>query len=268
MMVRDMIVLILLVKKQALINGTLREDDFCQVCGEKGHRQFECPHRAKTFKAAGVVCSICGDMSHPTRDCPLKQDAPTNEIALDSEYMSFMSELGGKNSGGPRAGDGNGGAACGDCSDPAAPPSTMVGSIPVLAPKDNGSMNISSKPQKQQTIVSVTYTNAMFLQPPAAAAAPLAPSYSGLPVPQTYPAAPVPAAPQQYWNPMPGQMMPGQMQGQMLYPPVYPPVYPPQMGYPQQGYAPYGYVAPQYGVAPPTWDPNMQQQMQYPPPSG
>ena len=54
-------------KELALINGTLREDDFCQVCGEKGHRQFECPHRAKTFKAAGIKCSICGDMSHPTR---------------------------------------------------------------------------------------------------------------------------------------------------------------------------------------------------------
>lgn len=43
------------------------------MCGEKGHRQFECPHRAKTFKAAGVKCSICGDLSHPTRDCPLKK---------------------------------------------------------------------------------------------------------------------------------------------------------------------------------------------------
>ena len=58
---------------EALINGTLREEDFCPVCGEKGHRMFECPHRAKSFKAAGVKCSICGDLSHPTRDCPLKQ---------------------------------------------------------------------------------------------------------------------------------------------------------------------------------------------------
>ena len=58
---------------QALINGTLKEDEFCPVCGEKGHRQFECPHRAKTFKAAGVVCAVCGDQSHPTRDCPLKK---------------------------------------------------------------------------------------------------------------------------------------------------------------------------------------------------
>ncbi len=25
-------------RELALINGTLREDDFCHICGEKGHR--------------------------------------------------------------------------------------------------------------------------------------------------------------------------------------------------------------------------------------
>ncbi len=80
-------------RELALINGTLREDEYCPVCGEKGHRQFECPHRARSFKAAGVKCSICGDLSHPTRDCPLKQDGPTSEGILDSEYDSFMAEL-------------------------------------------------------------------------------------------------------------------------------------------------------------------------------
>jgi splicing factor 1 len=60
-------------KELALINGTFKEDDYCPICGEKGHRQWECPHRAKTYKASGVKCSICGDLSHPTRDCPLKQ---------------------------------------------------------------------------------------------------------------------------------------------------------------------------------------------------
>ena len=81
-------------RELALINGTLKEEEYCPVCGEKGHRQFECPHRGKTFKAAGVKCSICGDLSHPTRDCPLKKDDPTNAVMLDSEYDSFMAELG------------------------------------------------------------------------------------------------------------------------------------------------------------------------------
>jgi splicing factor 1 len=83
-------------RELALINGTLREDEFCQVCGERGHKQFECPHRSKTFKAANVKCAICGEQSHPTRDCPLKESGPTNEVALDSEYTNFMAELEGK----------------------------------------------------------------------------------------------------------------------------------------------------------------------------
>lgn len=81
-------------RELALINGTLREEEYCTVCGEKGHRPFECPQRTKTFQAANVRCANCGDHSHPTRDCPLKQEVPANEVALDSEYMSFMAELG------------------------------------------------------------------------------------------------------------------------------------------------------------------------------
>jgi splicing factor 1 len=80
-------------KQLALINGTLRESEYCPVCGEKGHQQFDCPHRAKAFKAAGVKCSICGDLSHPTRDCPLKSEGPTNETVIDDEYDNFLAEL-------------------------------------------------------------------------------------------------------------------------------------------------------------------------------
>ncbi|RYG68328.1 hypothetical protein EON64_05410, partial [archaeon] len=82
-------------KHLALINGTLQEDEYCPICGEKGHKQFECPYRAKAFKAAGVKCSICGDLSHPTRDCPLKQEGAGNVTNLDAEYDSFLAELGG-----------------------------------------------------------------------------------------------------------------------------------------------------------------------------
>jgi splicing factor 1 len=28
-------------RELALINGTLRDDEYCHVCGEKGHRQYE-----------------------------------------------------------------------------------------------------------------------------------------------------------------------------------------------------------------------------------
>ena len=28
--------------------GTLRAEEYCTICGEKGHRQFECPNRNRT----------------------------------------------------------------------------------------------------------------------------------------------------------------------------------------------------------------------------
>ena len=49
-------------RELALINGTLREQVYCQICGEEGHRQFECPKRHQDggqFRAQ-VRCAICG----------------------------------------------------------------------------------------------------------------------------------------------------------------------------------------------------------------
>jgi hypothetical protein len=49
-------------------------------------------------------------LSHPTRDCPLKKDEPASAV-VDSEYDSFMAELGdgGGGGGGARAAGGGGG---------------------------------------------------------------------------------------------------------------------------------------------------------------
>lgn len=53
-------------RELARINGTLRDDDFCHICGEKGHRQWECPNRERACLAiwdgrerdgrSGVAC--------------------------------------------------------------------------------------------------------------------------------------------------------------------------------------------------------------------
>ncbi|KAL0590116.1 hypothetical protein ABG067_001756 [Albugo candida] len=83
-------------RELALINGTLRDDDFCHICGEKGHRQWECPNREQTFKPVSVKCAICGDASHPTRDCTQKKKTADEAAAIDKEYMSFMRQLGEK----------------------------------------------------------------------------------------------------------------------------------------------------------------------------
>jgi splicing factor 1 len=86
-------------RELALLNGTLKEDEYCQICGEKGHRSFECPKRFGMKKNAVLVkCAICGDTSHPTRDCTQKPKDGTqaNGKEMDADYMSFMAELDGK----------------------------------------------------------------------------------------------------------------------------------------------------------------------------
>uniref|UniRef100_A0A7S1BE61 Branchpoint-bridging protein n=2 Tax=Corethron hystrix TaxID=216773 RepID=A0A7S1BE61_9STRA len=87
-------------RELALLNGTLKEDDYCQFCAERGHRAFECPKRfaaASAGRAAAQVrCAICGDTSHPTRDCTQSKCIVKDEKQLDSAYQSFMAELDGK----------------------------------------------------------------------------------------------------------------------------------------------------------------------------
>ncbi|KAJ7539606.1 hypothetical protein O6H91_11G101400 [Diphasiastrum complanatum] len=79
-------------RELAALNGTIREDEFCRLCGEPGHRQYACPARFSTFKS-DVMCRICGDGGHPTIDCPMKGSAIGNK--MDDEYKSFLAELGG-----------------------------------------------------------------------------------------------------------------------------------------------------------------------------
>uniref|UniRef100_A0A7S3QBF5 Branchpoint-bridging protein n=1 Tax=Chaetoceros debilis TaxID=122233 RepID=A0A7S3QBF5_9STRA len=119
-MVQDMLVVIdddknihkqAQLRELALLNGTLKEDEYCSLCAEKGHRAFECPKRFSMNKpgAIEVRCAICGDTSHPTRDCKMKEgasgDASGNGLLggktpenkeLDSDYLAFMNELDGK----------------------------------------------------------------------------------------------------------------------------------------------------------------------------
>ena len=93
-------------RELALLNGTLKEDEYCPICAEKGHRAFECPKRFSNKSTTSVKCAICGDTSHPTRDCKLRKEGMVNGTEeenakqLDSDYLAFMNELdGGKNGG-------------------------------------------------------------------------------------------------------------------------------------------------------------------------
>lgn len=91
----------------AAINGTLRDLSApCNRCGEPGHRHYECPYgEAKdASKRIQVLCLLCGDGGHVTSDCKLKSKSnnggnPSSQedkaqVALESEYLSFMADLG------------------------------------------------------------------------------------------------------------------------------------------------------------------------------
>jgi len=91
----------------AAINGTLRDLSApCNRCGEPGHRHYECPYgEAKdASKRIQVLCLLCGDGGHVTSDCKLKSKSSNGgnpsaqedkaQVALESEYLSFMADLG------------------------------------------------------------------------------------------------------------------------------------------------------------------------------
>lgn len=78
-------------RELAALNGTIRDEEYCRLCGEPGHRQFACPSRTSTFKS-DVLCKICGDGGHPTIDCPVKGSTGKK---MDDEYQNFLAELGG-----------------------------------------------------------------------------------------------------------------------------------------------------------------------------
>ncbi|KAH7447436.1 hypothetical protein KP509_01G107100 [Ceratopteris richardii] len=78
-------------RELAALNGTIRDDEICRLCGEPGHRQYTCSARNSTFKS-DVSCKICGDGGHPTIDCPMKGTVSNN---IDNEYANFLAEVGG-----------------------------------------------------------------------------------------------------------------------------------------------------------------------------
>uniref|UniRef100_A0A7I4E3X5 Branchpoint-bridging protein n=1 Tax=Physcomitrium patens TaxID=3218 RepID=A0A7I4E3X5_PHYPA len=94
-------------RELAALNGTIRDDEYCRLCGEPGHRQYACPARHSTFKS-DVSCRICGDGGHPTIDCPLKGSAQGNK--MDDEYKNFLAELGGGGPDGSASPAGTGGS--------------------------------------------------------------------------------------------------------------------------------------------------------------
>ena len=70
----------------AAIRGTLR-DYWCEDCGERGHRRFECPNKINSWKKVDLKCEICGQTSHPSRDCPMKRVGYQEAIANNEDDL-------------------------------------------------------------------------------------------------------------------------------------------------------------------------------------
>lgn len=82
-------------RELAAIAGTLRDDVVCRICGEAGHRIYQCTQRTgSAWAPANVRCGICGDRSHPTTDCPtgVKQTVEEKD-KVTNDYESFMADL-------------------------------------------------------------------------------------------------------------------------------------------------------------------------------
>lgn len=94
-------------RELAALNGTLRDDEnnVCPICGETGHRRYDCPNRQANY-TANIVCRICGNKGHFARDCKDRPSAgygnsyrPQNynqisSTSADKEYEQLMLELG------------------------------------------------------------------------------------------------------------------------------------------------------------------------------
>jgi hypothetical protein len=82
-------------RELAVINGTLRDEIICRMCGQPGHRQIQCPQRSQSWQPANIRCQICNSDLHPSADCPQRFTRTADQAAreMNDEYSSFMDEL-------------------------------------------------------------------------------------------------------------------------------------------------------------------------------
>ncbi len=78
---------------QLALRSVLR-DEYCENCGEKGHKLWDCPKKlGQGWQKAEVCCAICKERSHPTSDCPLRRNETAGDVTLQLEFRRFMREL-------------------------------------------------------------------------------------------------------------------------------------------------------------------------------
>ncbi|CAK0783328.1 hypothetical protein CVIRNUC_006527 [Coccomyxa viridis] len=89
----------------AALNGTLKDDQHCYLCGQNGHRQFECPNQPdEVYKLPNQMQEKV--QAQYERDIVRMAGPGEAPPKMDDEYKSFLAELGGGpgDGGGPPSG--------------------------------------------------------------------------------------------------------------------------------------------------------------------
>ncbi|KAL3158300.1 hypothetical protein ABBQ38_010544 [Trebouxia sp. C0009 RCD-2024] len=82
-------------RELAALNGTLKDDQPCYLCGESGHRQFECPtHQGEIYKLPTAVQEQVNQLYQ--RDIARMAGEGKDTTGMEDEYKTFLAELGGK----------------------------------------------------------------------------------------------------------------------------------------------------------------------------
>ncbi|KAL4433587.1 hypothetical protein ABPG75_000028 [Micractinium tetrahymenae] len=79
-------------RELAALNGTLKDEQYCFICGDSGHQQSDCPKKAvDVYRLPDQLQSKVDEMY--AKD--VARMNPGEAVKMDSEYKSFLAELGG-----------------------------------------------------------------------------------------------------------------------------------------------------------------------------
>lgn len=79
-------------RELAALNGTLKDDQTCYLCGDPGHRSYECPKQA--MDVYRLPTTIQEKVDELYRKDVLRAH-PERAAEVDMEYKTFLSQLGG-----------------------------------------------------------------------------------------------------------------------------------------------------------------------------
>ena len=68
--------------------GITYNSEWCEFCGEQGHKKYGCPNKPL---AIGWACEMCKDRNHATQDCPMKKN---KKKSLEEQLEDFNRETG------------------------------------------------------------------------------------------------------------------------------------------------------------------------------